>query len=89
MQTEDHELQRTYGAVAAYLCQMFYVKISGHKQSEKAFGGAEYNPYSTPKMLKMQYNYEGFIIADWKTGDDTYNLHRNIKFPSCRQPLKF
>ena len=83
VQTEDHELQRTYGAVAAYLCRMFYVKVSGHKQSEKVFGGAEYNPYSTPKMLKMQYNYDGFIIADWKTGDDTYNLHRNMEFPSC------
>ena len=81
-------MQRTYGAVAAYLCQMFYVKVSGHKQSEKVFGGAEYNPYSTPKMLKMQYNYEGFIIADWKTGDDTYNLHRNMEFPSCPPAIK-
>lgn len=83
VQTEDHELQRTYGAVAGYLCQMFYVKISGHKQSEKVFGGAEYNPYSTPKMLQQQYNYEGFIISDWKTGEDSYNLDRNKEFPSC------
>ncbi len=83
VQTEDHELQRTYGAVAAYLCPMFYVKIAGHKQAENAFGGAEYNPYSTPKMLQMQYNYHGFIIADWETGDDIFNLQRNNYFPSC------
>ncbi len=83
VQTEDHELQRTYGAVAAYLCPMFYVKISGNKQAEKAFGGATYNPYSTPKMLQIQYNYYGFIIADWETGENIFNLQRNNCFPSC------
>ena len=83
VQTEDHELQRTYGSVAAYLSKMFYIKIAGHKQSEKEFGGAEYDPYSTPKMLQMQYGYKGFIIADWQTGNDVYNLERNTEFPSC------
>ena len=46
--TEDHELQRTYGAVAAYLSGAYYLKLSGEKYSEKEFGGAKYNPFSTP-----------------------------------------
>jgi len=81
--TEDHELQRTYGAVASYLTNMFYIKISGHKQSEKVFGGAEYNPYSTPKILLEKLNYEGFIIADWKTEGNEYTLKRSNNLPSC------
>ena len=82
--TEDHELQRTYGAVASYLSEMFYVKISGHKQSEKAFGGAEYNPFSTPKILLEEFGYEGYIIADWNTqADNLFMLERNTKYPSC------
>jgi len=82
--TEDHELQRTYGAVAACLSNMYYVKISGHKHSEKVFGGAEYNPYSTPKILKEKLNYEGFIIADWKTeADNIYNLQRSNNLYGC------
>ncbi len=67
VKTEDHELQRTYGALASYLSETFYIKISGHKESEKEFGGAEYNPFSTPKILIDQFNYEGYIIADWGT----------------------
>lgn len=81
--TEDHELQRTYGAVASYLANMFYVKISGHKQSEKVFGGAEYNPYSTPKILIEKLNYEGFIIAEWKTEGNQYTLERSFELPAC------
>lgn len=81
--TEDHELQRTYGAVASYLANMFYVKISGHKQSEKVFGGAEYNPYSTPKILIEKLNYEGFIIAEWKTEGNEYTLKRSNNLPAC------
>ena len=49
--TEDHELQRTYGAIAAYLAGAYYLKLAGEKESEKEFGGASYNPYSTPKIL--------------------------------------
>lgn len=82
--TEDHELQRTYGAVAAYLSEMFYIKISGNKESEREFGGAEYNPFSTPKILIETINYEGFIIADWGTVDNNkFNLQRHKEFPSC------
>lgn len=84
VKTEDHELQRTYGALAAYLSETFYIKISGHKQSEKEFGGAEYNPYSTSKILLEQFNYEGYIIAEWGTQlNNDFTLERNSKFPSC------
>jgi hypothetical protein len=74
VKTEDHELQRSYGATASYLSETFYIKISGHKESEKAFGGAEYNPFSTPKILIDQFGYEGYIIADWGTEIRTTNL---------------
>jgi hypothetical protein len=84
VKTEDHELQRTYGALASYLSETFYIKISGHKESEKVFGGAEYNPYSTPKILIDQFGYEGYIIADWGTEtDNKFTLQRNLNFPSC------
>jgi len=63
---------------------MFYVKISGHKQSEKVFGGALYDPFSTPKILLDEFEYEGYIIADWDTQtDNLYTLLRNCNYPSC------
>lgn len=82
--TEDHELQRTYGAIAAYLSNTYYLKLAGEKQSEKEFGGAEYNPYSTPHIFIDKVGYEGYIIANWNTekGND-YTLVRNDSFPSC------
>ncbi|HWQ82799.1 MAG TPA: hypothetical protein VN514_11055, partial [Ignavibacteria bacterium] len=84
VKTEDHELQRTYGALASYLSEIFYIKISGHKESEKEFGGAEYNPYSTPKILMDQFNYKGYIIADWKTdADNRFTLQRHAELPAC------
>ena len=84
VKTEDHELQRTYGALASYLSETFYIKISGHKESEKVFGGAEYNPYSTPKILIDQFGYEGYIIAEWRTKTaNKFTLQRNQNFPSC------
>jgi hypothetical protein len=82
--TEDHELQRTYGAVAAYLSNAYYLKLAGKKYSEKEFGGAKYNPFSTPKIFIDKVGYEGYIIADWKTEkDNKYTLQRNSKYPSC------
>jgi hypothetical protein len=84
VKTEDHELQRTYGAIASYLSETYYIKISGYKESEKKFGGAEYNPFSTPKILIDQFGYEGYIIADWGTEkDNKFTLQRNPNFPSC------
>ncbi len=82
--TEDHELQRTYGAIAAYLSGAYYIKICGEKQSEKEFGGAKYNPYSTPKIFIDRVGYEGYIIAKWETEkNNKYTLKRNPKYPSC------
>ena len=82
--TEDHELQRTNGAIAAFLSGAYYVKISGEKQSEKVFGGAKYNPFSTPKIFIDEVGYEGYIIADWKTEKgNNYTLQRNSNYPSC------
>ena len=82
--TEDHELQRTYGSVAAYLAGAYYLKLAGEKLSEKEFGGAEYNPYSTPKIFIDKVGYEGYIIAKWETEKgNAFTLKRNAKYPSC------
>lgn len=82
--TEDHELQRTYGAIAAHLAGAYYLKLAGEKLSEKEFGGANYNPYSTPKIFIDKVGYEGYIIAKWETEKgNNYTLQRNAKYPSC------
>jgi len=82
--TEDHELQRTYGAVATFLSDMYYIKLSGAKESGKVHGGAKYNPFSTPKIFIETRGYEGYIIADWPTQDNNSSkLLRNKYFPSC------
>lgn len=82
--TEDHELQRSYGAVAAFLAKMFYVKVSGQKLSESKFGGAEYDPYSSPRIFADRLGYKGFIIADWATEPDNPNqLQRTPGLPGC------
>lgn len=82
--TEDHELQRTYGAIAAYLAGAYYLKLAGEKESEKEFGGASYNPYSTPKIFMEKVGYKGYIIAKWETEENNpYTLQRSPEFPSC------
>ena len=82
--TEDHELQRTYGALAAYLAGAYYLKLAGEKESEKEFGGAVYNPYSTPKIFMEKVGYEGYVIAKWDTEENNpYTLQRSPEFPSC------
>ena len=82
--TEDHELQRAYGAIAAYLSNCYYLKLSGEKQSEKEFGGADYDPYSTPRIFIDKVKFEGYIIANWDTeSGNSYTLKRNEKLPSC------
>lgn len=82
--TEDHELQRTYGAIAAHLAGAYYLKLAGEKESEKEFGGATYNPYSTPKIFIDKVGYEGYIIAKWETEKgNSFTLQRNKKYPSC------
>lgn len=82
--TEDHELQRTYGAIAAYLAGAYYLKLAGEKESEKEFGGASYNPYSTPKIFIEKVGYEGYVIAKWETEENNpYVLQRSPDYPSC------
>lgn len=82
--TEDHELQRTYGAIAAHLAGAYYLKLAGEKESEKEFGGASYNPYSTPKIFIEKVGYEGYIIAKWETEENNpYTLQRSPDYPSC------
>ena len=82
--TEDHELQRTYGAIAAYFAKCYYLKLSGEKKSEKEFGGAVYNPYSTPKIFLERFGYKGYVIAEWATEESNpYTLQRNEQYPSC------
>lgn len=82
--TEDHELQRTYGAIAAYLSGAYYLKLAGEKRSEKEFGGATYNPYTTPKIFIEAVGYEGYILAEWRTKkNNLYTLQRNKRYPSC------
>jgi len=72
------------GAVAAYLSGAYYLKLAGEKYSEKEFGGAQYNPFSTPKIFIDEVGYEGYIIANWKTEKgNKYTLRRNSKYPSC------
>ena len=82
--TEDHELQRTYGAIAAHLAGAYYLKLAGEKESEKEFGGVSYNPYSTPKIFIEKVGYEGYIIAKWETEENNpYTLQRSLDDPSC------
>lgn len=67
VKAEDHELQRSYGAIAGFFGDFFYLKISGHKESTGEFGAGVYDPYTTPRMLHEEYGYDGFIIAEWET----------------------
>jgi hypothetical protein len=82
--TEDHELQRSYGAIAALLGGLFYLKVSGRKESAGEFGAGEYDPYTTPRMLKEEYDYEGFIIAEWETEEgNPMRLQHSPGLHSC------
>lgn len=84
VQAEDHELQRTYGACAARLAGMFYVKVSGAKQSDREFGGAKYDPYSTPRIMRERLGFNGCLYAEWPTQNrDSHNLQTREKHLSC------
>lgn len=81
---EDHELQKSYGAVAAYLARAFYVKVSGIKASDKEYGAAEYNPYTTPRILRDALGYDGYIFAKWPTNpENSTELLRSPNFSAC------
>lgn len=81
---EDHELQRTNGAIAALLAEIFYLKISGEKETDKQFAGAKYNPHTTPLILSEVFKYEGYFIAKWNTVPGfPYRLQRQPQLPAC------
>ncbi len=85
---EDHELQRLNGAVAAFLANCFYLKISGEKGTDKEFGGAEYDIFSTTRIMREQLAYEGCIIARWPTQDTApFDLIRDENFCSVPPSL--
>lgn len=65
--TEDHELQRAIGAVAAVMSGAIYLKITSNKQSEREHGGiTDFNPLTVAKILKEKCDgFEGFIIGTW------------------------
>ena len=81
--TEDHELQKIYGACAAFFADIFYLKISGQKKSDHVFGGASYNPYSTPRIFADNMGYHGFIYDEWQTNIDSGSLVRGPCYLSC------
>jgi len=88
VKTEDHELQRLNGAVAAYLANCVYLKISGEKGTDKEFGGAEYDIFSTMRIMREQLAYEGCIIARWPTEETPpFDLIRDENFHSVPPPL--
>ncbi|HEX8264913.1 MAG TPA: hypothetical protein VF596_05775 [Pyrinomonadaceae bacterium] len=70
VKTEDHELQRTYGAVAAMFANCFYVKIASRKEPEEAFGGGEIDPLMIPRAFRDKLDYSGFIHCEWETEPD-------------------
>ena len=63
--TEDHELQRSYGACAALFAEMFYVKIAGRKRSAREFGGAPCDPLMIPRVLADNFGDRGCVHAEW------------------------
>lgn len=84
VKAEDHELQRSYGAVAAFIADIFYIKISGYKESMYKFGGADFDPYMTPKILSDLYGYEGFIFAEWEREEgNPLRLMHTPGLPGC------
>ena len=85
---EDHELQRSYGACAAYFAEMFYVKIAGRKRSTREFGGAPCDPLLIPRVLADNLDYRGCIHAEWEaTGDGGQMLATDGEFFSCPPDL--
>ncbi len=85
---EDHELQRLNGTVAAYLANCIYLKISGEKGTDKEFGGAEYDIFSTTRIMREQLDYEACIIARWPTQETApFDLIRDENFRSVPPPL--
>lgn len=83
--TEDHELQRAMGGIAAALSGCIYLKISGQKQSVKEHGGKkDFDPLTIPKIIKQTYGYDGYIFGKWPvSAGNPYVLERDKVFLSC------
>jgi len=82
--TEDHELQRSMGAIAATLSDCIYLKISGEKESPADHGGGELDPMIVAKTFREVFDYYGYIIAKWPTIEgNSYILERNPIYLSC------
>lgn len=89
VKTEDHELQRSYGAAAAMFAKCFYVKIASRKEPEKKFGGAPIDPYTLPRSFREQLGYDGFIHCEWKTeADNPLRLQTLSGFFGCPPHIK-
>ncbi|GEM_PF-685191 len=84
VKTEDHELQRTYGAVAAMFANCFYVKIASRKKTDKKHAGAPIDPFTIPRSFLEKLGYEGFIHCEWNTeSDNPYKLLRMPGYFGC------
>ncbi len=89
VKTEDHELQRSYGAVAAMLAKCFYVKIASRKEPEKKFSGAPIDPYTLPRSFREQLDFNGFIHCEWETeADNPLRLQTLPGFFGCPPRIK-
>lgn len=83
--TEDHELQRSIGAIAGAVTNAFYLKISGAKESNREHGGnIDFNPLTIARAMKDRYGYPGYIIAEWAASpSNRFLLQRDSMFLSC------
>ena len=88
--TEDHELQRTYGAIAAYFAGAYYLKLAGEKYSEKNL-----EEQNTIHFLHLKFSLILLVMKaillqigkQRKTINILYNAIRNIRL--VRPILKF
>ncbi len=83
--TEDHELQRAIGGIAAALTDAVYLKISGNKISDREHGGKkDFDPLSVARAMQEAHGYHGYVVAKWDTVEgNPYALKRNEQFRSC------
>ncbi len=82
VKTEDHELQRAIGAIAALESRMVFVKISGEKRSPYAHGGnTKFDPHVIAKILEDTRGFGGYFYQPWPS--DESGLERQTKALSC------
>jgi len=83
--TEDHELQRAVGALAAATAGAVYLKISSKKVSDREHGGKkDFDPLSVARAMQETLGYYGVVVAQWDTVQgNPYVLKRNEQFRAC------